>query len=125
VRKRPKLTPLVVGLAARHLERLALRAGYRSTRDRHELSFLLDLENPTWQDGKTHGCPSAKCSTATTESERSIFDCYAPRRSGVDDTSACAELKPIYRRLLKMFLEELQSIDQQLSPRRGGGEFFS
>jgi hypothetical protein len=33
-----------------------------------------------------------------------------PRRK-----SACTELKPIYRRLLKMFLEELQLIDQQIS----------
>lgn len=32
-----------------------------------------------------------------------------------DALGACAELKPIYRRLLKMFLEELQLIDQQIS----------
>src|ERR1700746_2719926 len=31
-----------------------------------------------------------------------------------DALGACAELKPIYRRLLKMFLEELQFIDQQI-----------
>lgn len=29
-----------------------------------------------------------------------------------DALDACAELKPIYRRLLKMFLEELQLIEQ-------------
>jgi transposase len=32
-----------------------------------------------------------------------------------DALDACAELKPIYRRLLKMFLEELQLIEQQIS----------
>lgn len=32
-----------------------------------------------------------------------------------DALGACAELKPIYRRLLKMFLEELQLLDQQIS----------
>src|ERR1700746_3703424 len=32
-----------------------------------------------------------------------------------DALGACTELKPIYRRLLKMFLEELQFIDQQIS----------
>jgi transposase len=32
-----------------------------------------------------------------------------------DALGACAELKPIYRRLLKMSLEELQLIDQQIS----------
>src|SRR5246127_3566557 len=32
-----------------------------------------------------------------------------------DVLGACTELKPIYRRLLKMFLEELQLIDQQIS----------
>jgi transposase len=32
-----------------------------------------------------------------------------------DALGACTELKPIYRRLLKMFLEELQLIDQQIS----------
>src|ERR1700741_2896152 len=32
-----------------------------------------------------------------------------------DVLGACTELKPIYRRLLKMFLEELQFIDQQIS----------
>src|ERR1700740_1931738 len=32
-----------------------------------------------------------------------------------DALGACAELTPIYRRLLKMFLEELQFIDQQIS----------
>ena len=32
-----------------------------------------------------------------------------------DALGACAELKPIYRRLLKMFLEELQLIDRQIS----------
>jgi transposase len=32
-----------------------------------------------------------------------------------DALGACAELKPTYRRLLKMFLEELQLIDQQMS----------
>jgi transposase len=32
-----------------------------------------------------------------------------------DALGACAELKPIYRRLLKMFLEELQLIDEQIS----------
>lgn len=32
-----------------------------------------------------------------------------------DALSACTELKPIYRRLLEMFLEELQFIDQQIS----------
>ena len=32
-----------------------------------------------------------------------------------DALGACAELKPIYRRLLKMFLEELQLIDGQIS----------
>src|SRR5204862_425317 len=32
-----------------------------------------------------------------------------------DALGACRELKPIYRRLLKMFLEELQLIDQQIS----------
>lgn len=32
-----------------------------------------------------------------------------------DALGVCAELKPIYRRLLKMFLEELQLIDQQIS----------
>jgi len=31
-----------------------------------------------------------------------------------DALGACAELQPIYRRLLKMFLEELQLIDQQI-----------
>ena len=31
-----------------------------------------------------------------------------------DALGACAELKPIYRRLLKMFLEELQLLDQQI-----------
>jgi transposase len=32
-----------------------------------------------------------------------------------DALGACTELKPSYRRLLKMFLEELQLIDQQIS----------
>jgi transposase len=32
-----------------------------------------------------------------------------------DALGACTELQPIYRRLLKMFLEELQFIDQQIS----------
>lgn len=32
-----------------------------------------------------------------------------------DALGACAELKPIYRRMLKMFLEELQLIEQQIS----------
>jgi transposase len=32
-----------------------------------------------------------------------------------DALGACAELKPIYRRLLKMFLEELQLLDGQIS----------
>jgi transposase len=32
-----------------------------------------------------------------------------------DALGACTELEPIYRRLLKMFLEELQFIDQQIS----------
>src|SRR6266446_5075180 len=32
-----------------------------------------------------------------------------------DALGACAELTPIYRRLLKMFLEELQLLDQQIS----------
>ena len=32
-----------------------------------------------------------------------------------DVLGACTELKPIYRRLLQMFLEELQFIDQQIS----------
>src|SRR6201984_1629000 len=32
-----------------------------------------------------------------------------------DALGACTELKPIYRRLLKMFLEELQFIEQQIS----------
>jgi transposase len=32
-----------------------------------------------------------------------------------DALGACTELRPIYRRLLKMFLEELQFIDQQIS----------
>ena len=32
-----------------------------------------------------------------------------------DALGACTELKPIYRRLLKMFLEELQFFDQQIS----------
>src|SRR5436190_8754256 len=32
-----------------------------------------------------------------------------------DALGACAELRPIYRRLLKLFLEELQLIDQQIS----------
>jgi transposase len=32
-----------------------------------------------------------------------------------DALGACTELKPIYRQLLKMFLEELQLIDQQIS----------
>src|SRR5262249_18283730 len=32
-----------------------------------------------------------------------------------DALGACTELKPIYRRLLRMFLEELQFIDQQIS----------
>jgi transposase len=32
-----------------------------------------------------------------------------------DALGACAELTPIYRRLLKMFLEELQFIEQQIS----------
>jgi transposase len=32
-----------------------------------------------------------------------------------DALGACTELKPIYRRLLKMFLQELQLIDQQIS----------
>src|SRR6201982_22098 len=32
-----------------------------------------------------------------------------------DALGACTELTPIYRRLLKMFLEELQFIDQQIS----------
>jgi hypothetical protein len=32
-----------------------------------------------------------------------------------DALGACAELKPIYRRLPKMFLEELQLLDQQIS----------
>ena len=32
-----------------------------------------------------------------------------------DALGACTELKPIYRRLLKMFLEELQLLDQQIS----------
>ena len=32
-----------------------------------------------------------------------------------DALGACTELTPIYRRLLKMFLEELQLIDQQIS----------
>ena len=50
--------PSVVGPAVRPLERLTLRTGYRSTRDRHclasqELSSLLNLENPTWQDDIT------------------------------------------------------------------------
>ena len=31
-----------------------------------------------------------------------------------DALGACAELKPVYRRLLKMFLEELQLIEQQI-----------
>jgi hypothetical protein len=32
-----------------------------------------------------------------------------------DALGACAELKPIYRRLLKMFLEKLQLLDPQIS----------
>src|SRR5437588_10709648 len=32
-----------------------------------------------------------------------------------DALGACTELRPIYRRLLKMLLEELQFIDQQIS----------
>jgi len=32
-----------------------------------------------------------------------------------DALGACTDFKPIYRRLLKMFLEELQLIDQQMS----------
>jgi transposase len=32
-----------------------------------------------------------------------------------DALGACTELKPIYRRLLQMFLEELQLIDQQIN----------
>jgi transposase len=39
-----------------------------------------------------------------------------------DALGACAELQPVYRRLLKMFLEELQLIEQQsgqLDPRDG------
>ena len=31
-----------------------------------------------------------------------------------DALAACAELQPVYRRLLKMFLEELQLIEQQI-----------
>jgi transposase len=31
-----------------------------------------------------------------------------------DALGACAQLKPIYRRLLKMFLEELHLIEQQI-----------
>ena len=31
-----------------------------------------------------------------------------------DALGACTELQPVYRRLLKMFLEELQLIDQQI-----------
>ena len=32
-----------------------------------------------------------------------------------DALGACTELKPMYHRLLQMFLEELQLIDQQIS----------
>jgi len=50
--------PSVGGPAVRPLERLTLRTGYHSTRNRHclasqELSSLLNLENPTWQDDIT------------------------------------------------------------------------
>jgi transposase len=39
----------------------------------------------------------------------------ATRAQLCDALGACAELKPIYRRLLKMFLEELQLLVQQIS----------
>jgi hypothetical protein len=35
------------------------------------------------------------------------------KHSYADALDACAEVKPIYRRLLKMFLEELQLTEQQ------------
>jgi hypothetical protein len=36
-----------------------------------------------------------------------------------DALGACTKLNPVYRRLLKMFLEELQLIDQQTARRLG------
>src|ERR1700716_614538 len=39
----------------------------------------------------------------------------APPAQLRDALGACTELNPVYRRLLKMFLEELQLIDQQIS----------
>src|SRR5437660_2562647 len=79
--------PSVVGLAVRHLERLALCAGYRSTRDRHclasqELSSLLDLESPTWQDRKTHGCPRGPTSHPQNVPRESELGC-TPHPRGV------------------------------------------
>src|ERR1051326_5206766 len=40
---------------------------------------------------------------------------YAPRRNNcVMRWGACTDLKPVYRRLLKMVLEQLQFLDQQI-----------
>src|SRR3984893_16110591 len=54
--------PSIVGLAVAHLERLALGAGHRSTRDGHclasqEVPSLLGVEDSAGPAGKTHASP--------------------------------------------------------------------
>jgi len=89
----------------------------RLVADELVLSFVPDTEQRLWRtvtrrmlkalaEGETNPA------TLAAMADKNLRATQAQLR---DALGACTELKPIYRRLLKMFLEELQFIDQQIS----------